>query len=153
MSYFIASWTAKLGAPYLITCPLRQSATIRTLREASAIQSRSVFYPDTANFIGFVANLSSRNLVRQSIALFRQHTAFPSEGVAAPSWIMGIGWSDHWSFWKEGYPAIMVTDTALFRYGPYHSAEDTSDKIDFDRVARAVAGLSRVVEGLADGLQ
>jgi len=66
---------------------------------------------------------------------------------------MGIGWSDHWSFWKEGYPAIMVTDTALFRYGPYHSAEDTSDKIDFDRVARAVAGLSRVVEGLADGLQ
>jgi len=57
------------------------------------------------------------------------------------------------SFWKEGYPAIMVTDTAPFRYGPYHSAKDTSDKIDFDRVARAVAGLSRVVEGLADGLQ
>ncbi len=113
----------------------------------------SFFYPDTANFIGFVANLSSRNLVRQSIALFRQHTAFPSEGVAAPSWIMGIGWSDHWSFWKEGYPAIMVTDTALFRYGPYHSAQDTPDKIDLDRVARAVAGLSRVVEGLADGLQ
>ena len=111
----------------------------------------SLFYPDTANFIGFVANLSSRNLVRQSIDLFRQQTAFPSEGMAAPGWIMGISWSDHWSFWREGYQAMMVTDTALFRYGPYHSMRDTPDKVDYDRMARVVAGLSRMVGGLAEG--
>src|SRR5881296_1016490 len=74
-----------------------------------------LFYPSTGNFIGFVGNIASRAIVRRSIAAFRQHTAFPSEGVAAPGWMTGIGWSDQWAFWREGYPGVMVTDTALFR--------------------------------------
>ena len=48
-----------------------------------------------------------------------------------------------------GYPADMVTDTALFRYPHYHSGEDTWDKIDYDRTARVVGGLARVVSDLA----
>ena len=109
----------------------------------------SLFYPNKANFIAFVGNLSSRRLVHQVIASFRKHTAFPSEGLAAPGWLTGIGWSDHWSFWKEGYPALMVTDTALFRYKHYHSTTDTSDKIDYARTARVVAGITRVIKDMA----
>ncbi len=109
----------------------------------------SFFYPSTGNFIGFVGNIASRNLVHQAIASFRRHTAFPSEGVAAPGWITGISWSDQWSFWKEGYPAFMVTDTALFRYQYYHSREDTPDKIEYDHMARVVAGLSRIAADIA----
>lgn len=110
----------------------------------------NLFYPDTANFIGFVGNLSSRKLVRRSVDTFRRTTAFPSEGVAAPGWITGIGWSDHLSFWQAGYDAIMVTDTALFRYAHYHSSTDTPDKIDYTRTARVVKGLSHVVTALAN---
>ena len=110
----------------------------------------SLFYPKTGNFIGFVGNLASRGLLRRSIASFRRHTRFPSEGAALPEWIPGAGWSDHWAFWREGYPAIMLTDTAPFRYPYYHSAEDTPDKIDYDRTARVVAGLARVVAELAE---
>ena len=110
----------------------------------------SVFYPDTANFIGFVGNLSSRKLVRQALASFRQTTDFPSEGVAAPGWMPGIGWSDHWSFWQTDYPAIMITDTALFRYAYYHDPKDTPDKLDYPRTARVVMGLSQVVKALAN---
>lgn len=109
----------------------------------------SFFYPSTGNFIGFVANLSSRDLVHQAIEIFRRNTAFPSEGVAAPGWITGIGWSDHWSFWQEGYPAIMITDTALFRYHHYHTMEDTHDKIDYEQMSRVVAGITKVVLELA----
>lgn len=109
----------------------------------------SLFYPNTGNFIGFVANTASRDLVRRSIGSFRQHTQFPSEGAAVPGWIQGIGWSDHWSFWQQGYPAIMITDTAPFRYPYYHTPQDTPDKVDFDRTARVVAGLARVVTDLA----
>lgn len=108
-----------------------------------------LFYPSRGNFLGFVGNISARKLVHQSIRSFRQHAAFPSEGVAAPGWIMGIGWSDHWSFWKEGYPAIMVTDTALFRYEHYHSVTDTPDKIDYARLARVAAGMAWVAIDLA----
>ena len=110
----------------------------------------SFFYPDTANFIGFVGNIGSRRLVRSCLAAFRRTTLFPSEGTAAPGWITGIGWSDHWSFWREGYKAIMITDTAFFRYEHYHTLQDTPEKIDYDRLARVTKGLAEVVTDLAN---
>ena len=109
----------------------------------------SFFYPDTGNFVGFVGNLGSRSLTRRAIRAFRESTEFPSEGLAAPAWIPGIGWSDQWSFWQEGYPGVMITDTAPFRYPHYHTPQDTPDRIDYDRFARVVMGVSRVVEVLA----
>jgi len=107
-----------------------------------------IAYPTTGNFIAFVGNLGSRRLVREVVGRFRQHARFPSEGAALPGWIPGVGWSDHWSFWKAGYPGVMVTDTAPFRYRHYHQAEDTPDKVDTERLARVVAGLEAVVAGL-----
>jgi Zn-dependent M28 family amino/carboxypeptidase len=106
-------------------------------------------YPSTGNFIGFVGNLTSWGLVRRCIRSFRRSTAFPSQWLAAPGWIVGVGWSDHSSFWEQGYPAVMVTDTALFRYGPYHTSEDTPEKVRYDHMARVVAGLARVLIDLA----
>jgi Zn-dependent M28 family amino/carboxypeptidase len=108
----------------------------------------SLFYPSTGDFIAFVANLRSRALLHQAIGSFRRHARFPSEGAAAPAGIAGIGWSDHWAFWQQGYPALMITDTALFRYPHYHTALDMPDKIDYPRMARLVAGLAHVVDDL-----
>lgn len=105
----------------------------------------SLFYPSKGNFIGFVGNTSSRTLVRRGIQIFREDAAFPSQGVAAPGWLTGIGWSDQWSFWQEAYPAMMVTDTAIFRYPHYHKRSDTPDKIDYDRMSRVVGGIGTVV--------
>jgi Zn-dependent M28 family amino/carboxypeptidase len=110
----------------------------------------SAFYPSQGNFIAFVGNTASRGLVRGSIREFRESTHFPSEGIAAPESYLGIGWSDQWSFWQEGYPGIMVTDTAVFRYPHYHTERDTVDKVDFDKAARVVDGIGKVVEGLAN---
>ncbi len=108
----------------------------------------SLFYPDTGNFIAFVANLSSRPLLHEVIASFRRHARFPSEGVAAPSLLPGVAWSDHWSFWKEDYPALMVTDTAPYRYPYYHTMQDTPDKVDYARLARVVTGLHGMLREL-----
>jgi Zn-dependent M28 family amino/carboxypeptidase len=108
-----------------------------------------LIYPTTANFLAFVGNIRSRDLTRRVLGSFRRHTAFPSEGAAVPSWIPGIAWSDHWAFWQNAYPAVMVTDTALYRYPHYHTENDTPDKVDYDRLARVAAGLERVVEQLA----
>ena len=107
-----------------------------------------LFYPDTGNFIGFVANPASRALLRDAIGAFRRHGRFPSEGVVAPSFITGVDWSDHASFWQAGYPALMVTDTALYRYPHYHLASDTPDKVDYERLARVVTGLHGMLREL-----
>lgn len=111
----------------------------------------SFFYPDTGNFIGFVGNFGSRRFVKSAIRAFREKVRFPSEGIAAPGFITGIDWSDHSSFWKEGYSAVMVTDTAPFRYPHYHCSTDTPDKLVYDRTARVVAGLTEMVIELAGG--
>jgi hypothetical protein len=110
----------------------------------------SLFYPSKGNFIAFVGNTDSRGLVRESVRDFRESTRFPSEGIAAPGNWLGIGWSDQWSFWQEGYPGIMVTDTALFRYHDYHTPGDTVDKVNFDKAARVVEGIGKLVEELAN---
>jgi len=65
-------------------------------------------------------------------------------------WVPGIGWSDHWSFRQAGFPAVMVTDTAIFRDHSYHAASDTPDRVDFHRLSLVVEGLAPVVERLVD---
>jgi hypothetical protein len=108
-----------------------------------------LFYPTTGDFVGFVGNTSSRALVHQTLGAFRDRTRFPSEGVAAPAALPGVGWSDHWAFWQEGYPAVMVTDTAPFRNPHYHTTRDTPERLSYGAFARVVAGLEHVVEELA----
>ena len=103
------------------------------------------FYPSTGNFIAFVSNVENGPLVRQLIGSFRQHASFPSEGGALWGWLPGVGWSDHWAFWKEGFPAVMVTDTALFRDPTYHTSNDTPKNIHYEHFARVVSGLQRVI--------
>ena len=106
------------------------------------------FYPKVGNFIGFVSNVRSRTLLRRTIALFRKHAKIPSEGAALPWFIPGVSWSDQWSFWKHGYRGIMITDTAPFRYPYYHSANDTPDKLDYDRFTLVVSGMENVIQEL-----
>ena len=108
-----------------------------------------MFYPDEGNFIAFVGMTASADLVERCVQEFRAACEFPSEGAALPTLVPRVGASDHWSFWKQGYPSLMVTDTAPYRYRHYHKATDTPDKIDFERLARVVEGLERVVAVLA----
>jgi Zn-dependent M28 family amino/carboxypeptidase len=108
-----------------------------------------LFYPQRGDFIAFVGDLGARSLVRRSVELFRAHAKFPSEGVAAPSFIPGVSWSDHWSFRRHGYPAIMVTDTAFYRYPHYHLPSDTPEKLDYARMARLTLGLAALIKELA----
>jgi hypothetical protein len=110
----------------------------------------SLLYPNVGNFIGFVGDTGSRPLVRCLIGLFRTHSSFPSEGIAAPGFIPGIDWSDHWAYRQEGYPALMLTDTAPNRYMYYHTPEDTIDKIDFARTARVVKGVEIVMRNFVN---
>jgi hypothetical protein len=108
-----------------------------------------IFYPTTGNFIGFVSNLRSRSLLRRALLTFRAQEKLPSEGASLPAFIPGVSWSDQWAFWKHAYSAIMVTDTAPFRYRHYHQPSDTPDKLDYDRFALVVSGMEKVIVDLA----
>lgn len=107
------------------------------------------FYPESGNFIGFVSDRSSRQFMNRAVEAFQAATDFPVEHVAAPALVPGIDWSDHASFWKHGVPGFMITDTAPYRYPYYHSAEDTPEKLVYDRFAELTQGLAEMVRRLA----
>lgn len=108
------------------------------------------FYPSKGNFIGFVGNLSSIKLVRKTKKLFKKHSNFPVETLVAPTFLPGISLSDHSSFWKKGYKAIMVTDSAFYRNPNYHTANDTPDTLNYKSIAEVVDGLAKVIEDLSN---
>jgi Zn-dependent M28 family amino/carboxypeptidase len=99
------------------------------------------FYPDRGNFIAMVANRASREELRRLVAAFQMHSDFPVESLATFELVPGVAWSDHLSFWRQGYPALMVTDTAFYRNVAYHTAADTPEKLNYPAIARVVTGL------------
>jgi len=110
----------------------------------------SALYPDTGNFIAFASNVSSRSLTNRCMRAFRAASNFPIESASLPEAIPGIGWSDQWSFWQFGWPAVMVSDTAPYRNPHYHEASDLPETLDYARLAQVVEGLKGVVRELAD---
>jgi len=100
------------------------------------------FYPDRGNFIAFVSNLRSRARLREVVAAFRATSEFPAEHLASPAFVPGVAWSDQLSFWRQGYAAVMVTDTAFYRYAHYHSPLDTPEKLRYPEMAKVVEGLA-----------
>jgi Zn-dependent M28 family amino/carboxypeptidase len=106
------------------------------------------FYPSRGNFVAFLSNNPSRRLMNSAGAAFRRRTAVSSEGLASAEFV--VGHSDQWSFWKSGFKAIMLTDTAMFRNPNYHKSTDTPATLDYDSLARVTAGVSDVARALAD---
>ncbi|HSO30865.1 MAG TPA: M20/M25/M40 family metallo-hydrolase [Labilithrix sp.] len=156
-------WNAEMGSlVYAKACKARGDDVVAMLsletlgyyRDAPGSQKYppivSWFYPDRGDFVAFVGNLGSRGLVHDAIRTFRGAAAFPSEGAALPSFVTGVGWSDQWSFWQVGYPAVMVTDTAPFRNPNYHQPSDKPETLDYPRLARVTEGLVAVVKKLAE---
>jgi Zn-dependent M28 family amino/carboxypeptidase len=103
------------------------------------------FYPDKGNFIAFVGNLSSRSFTMRVKKLFKSVSAMPVESLNAFSIIPGVNFSDHLNFWKFGYSAFMITDTAFYRNPNYHAPGDTAETLDYDRMTEFVIGLYKTL--------
>ncbi len=107
-------------------------------------------YPDTGNFIALVGNLRSRGWTRRVEEAFVTGTDLPVERLNGPALLVsGIDFSDHWSYGRCGYPALMVTDTAFYRNPHYHRFSDLPATLDYRRCAMVVDGLAAAVRVLA----
>ena len=107
------------------------------------------FYPERGNFIALVSNFRSRRSMIKLARHFQANCDLPLEHLATFSVVPGVAWSDHLAFWRAGYQAVMVTDTAFYRYPYYHTAQDTPDKLDYDRLALVTKGLCRAIGEMA----
>jgi Zn-dependent M28 family amino/carboxypeptidase len=99
-------------------------------------------FPRTGNYIAMVGNRRSKDFTEQIAGAFRKGTDLPVITLNAPAFVVGIDFSDHWSFNKFGIPAFMVTDTAFYRNPNYHSPADLPGTLDYARMAKVVEGLA-----------
>lgn len=103
-------------------------------------------FPKTGNFISMVGNMRSKSFTEGMAKSFRQGTTLPVVTLNAPAIVIGIDFSDHWSFGKFGYEALMVTDTAFYRNPHYHAPTDLPDTLDYARMSKVVEGLTAAIE-------
>jgi hypothetical protein len=98
------------------------------------------FYPDKGNFISVVGKWGQGSLVKKVKKSLAASSQVPVESLTAMSLLPGVSFSDHQSYWKFGYPAVMITDTAFYRNKNYHKPGDTADTLDYDKMAEVVKG-------------
>ena len=108
-----------------------------------------LFYPNRGNFVGIVSDFGSRPAMQRLAEAFRAQSDFLLQTVSTFRFIPGVSWSDHRSFWRHGYPAVMVTDTAFYRYRHYHAPTDTADELAFPELAQVTLGLFEAFAVLA----
>jgi len=103
-------------------------------------------YPNTGHFIAFVGNFSSRHFSGRVKTSFSAVSKVPVETLNGFSIIPGVDFSDHRNYWKFGYPAFMITDTAFYRNPNYHDSGDTPETLDYDRLTLLIEGLYRTFQ-------
>ncbi|MEZ2230087.1 MAG: M20/M25/M40 family metallo-hydrolase [Microcoleus sp.] len=108
------------------------------------------FYPNSGNFIALIGNLRTvpdlinlSDKIRKSGQLC-EWLPVPNRGLIVPD----TRRSDHAPFWDNGYPAIMVTDTANMRNPHYHQASDRIETLDLDFLAGVCGGLIEAIRYL-----
>lgn len=106
-------------------------------------------YSSHGDFLAFVSNIASRDVMQACVAEFRGATQLPTACACLPGWTPGLSSGDQASYWNEGFKAVLVTDTGALRNANYQKMGDTYDRLDFGRLARAVVGLTRVAQSLA----
>jgi len=105
-------------------------------------------YPKDGNYIALVSNLRSARVLSKVSKAMRQRRTVGVESLSAPGFIPPLFLSDHSSFWKYGFPALMITDTAFLRNPHYHASTDTADTLNYEFLANVVDAVYAAVLAL-----
>ncbi len=117
--------------------------------QAYPIPGMGMLYPDAASFIAIIGRYGDWAHSRKVKAAMMGASGLQVFSMNTTVAIPGVDLSDHHVYWNEGYPALMITDTAFYRNPHYHEAGDTYDKLDYPRMAQVVQGVFAVIQSYA----
>lgn len=107
------------------------------------------FFPERGNFITLVSNLHSKGFLQRVKSAFKNASDLLLESISMPPIVPGIDFSDHGSFWRFGYPAVMITDTGFFRNPNYHASSDVPETLDYEKMEKVVLGAKAAIEEIS----
>ncbi len=101
----------------------------------------SLIYGNRGNYITLVKKFGSGKFVHQFCRKFKHTKSIRTKKFTAPPALEGIDFSDHLNYWKFGFSALMITDTAFFRNKNYHEEGDKMETLDIKRMAKVIDGV------------
>jgi hypothetical protein len=92
-------------------------------------------YGGRGNYITLVNKFGKGKFAKRFTKKFKKGASIRTKRFNGPKVLPGVDFSDHLNYWKFGYSALMITDTAFYRNKNYHQQTDTIETIDFKRMA------------------
>lgn len=100
-----------------------------------------LFYGSKGNYITVVNKFSKGKAARKFTKKMDRFTTLPVKKFNGPKSLTGIDFSDHLNYWKMGYSACMVTDTAFYRNKNYHKKTDEMGTLNISKMACVINGV------------
>lgn len=102
------------------------------------INSLKMIYGSRGNYITVVNQFKPGSFAKDFTKTFKDKSKVRTKRFKGPKTMVGIDFSDHLNYWKFGFSAVMITDTAFYRNKSYHEGTDTMDRLDYDRMAQVI---------------
>ncbi|WP_196892868.1 M28 family peptidase [Aureivirga marina] len=102
-------------------------------------------YGTKADFITIVSKQDNSEFTKEISQKFIKQNKIKSFPILAPTSLEGIDFSDHLNYWKFGFDAVMITDTAFFRNHNYHQKSDTIDTLNLEKMAKVIDNLHQTL--------
>lgn len=105
------------------------------------IKSLKLIYGKRGNYITMVRKSGARGFAKSFSNTFKRQGIIPTKKFVGPEKLQGIDFSDHLNYWKFGFSALMVTDTAFYRNKNYHRKTDTLETLNIPKMAQVIDGV------------
>ncbi len=112
------------------------------------VDAMAKLYPSAGNFLALVARPEDKDWLTHVSGVMSSCMHVPLENLLAPRQLPGVDFSDHLNYWDQGFPAMMITDTAHLRNPNYHEMSDTADTLNYGHMADTVGGVLKVLRSL-----
>ena len=109
-----------------------------------------LIYPNKGNFIAVIGKTDQRSFTKRIKVGMKGVNNLPLRSISAPAGIPGVDFSDHRNYWKFGYDAVMITDTAFYRNKAYHEDNDTWDRLNYEKMGHVVQSVYSAITQLAE---
>ncbi len=104
-----------------------------------------VFYGTRGNYIATVQKFGNGSFANRFRKKFRRSCEVRSKKLKVPAWVPGVDFSDHLNYWKFGYSALLITDTAFYRNKNYHEPTDTIETLNIHQMCKVIDGVLQVL--------
>jgi hypothetical protein len=108
-----------------------------------------LFYGSRGNYVTVVRKFGSGKFARQFTHRMKRTQGVPVKVFQGPAALPGIDFSDHANYWKFGFSAVMITDTAFYRNPHYHRPTDTLDTLDLESMRLVIDQVCKVIVQMA----